>query len=144
MLFAATPAYLMRVFSCSAGLNTLLAGFTFYEDGLNRTLCLLTFLLKNNIMKQLITALLVLFLMNCTKSGDDTQPNNTGCAVEDKNPAVPAAVLNAFKALFGNTPVCEWKLRSDGTWRAHFSNKGVDWEATFSADGTLVKSERAS
>lgn len=54
----------------------------------------------------------------------------------------PAAVLNAFASLFGNAPVRQWKLRSNGNWRAHFLNNGIPWEATFTPDGTLVKSER--
>lgn len=62
---------------------------------------------------------------------------------EDRISTPPQAVLNAFVARFGNVPVREWKLRSDGTWRAHFTKNGVAWEATFKADGTLVKSERA-
>jgi hypothetical protein len=56
--------------------------------------------------------------------------------------APPAAVLSSFVALFGNVAVRQWKLRSDGNWRAHFMNNGIPWEATFRPDGTLVKSER--
>lgn len=55
--------------------------------------------------------------------------------------APPAAVVNSFISIFGNVPVRQWKLRSDGNWRAHFMNNGVKWEATFRPDGTLVKSE---
>lgn len=57
------------------------------------------------------------------------------------NAAPPAAVLNSFKLIFGNAPVKEWKLRSDGSWRAHFTFRGRAWEATFSVNGTLIKSE---
>jgi hypothetical protein len=53
----------------------------------------------------------------------------------------PPAVLSSFIANFGNVPVIEWKLRSDSNWRAHFLKNGVLWEATFTPDGTLVKSE---
>jgi hypothetical protein len=59
------------------------------------------------------------------------------------NAAPPAAVQAAFNANFGNTPVQQWKLRSNGNWRAHFMLNGVAWEATFTAAGVLVKSERA-
>ncbi|MBL0201998.1 MAG: hypothetical protein IPP81_18135 [Chitinophagaceae bacterium] len=55
----------------------------------------------------------------------------------------PAAVLAAFATNFGNTPVRQWKLRSGGNWRAHFTWNGMAWEATFTAAGVLVKSERA-
>lgn len=94
-------------------------------------------------MKRLWIALLIFSFVNCTKSTDDNTTQNNTCAVEDKNPAVPAAVTAAFKVAFGNVPVCEWKLRNEGTWRAHFFNKGVNWEATFTPDGSLIKSERA-
>ena len=57
--------------------------------------------------------------------------------------AVPDAVLQSFVAHFGNIPVKQWKLRSDGNWRAHFTLNGIRWEATFKPDGTLVKSEPA-
>jgi hypothetical protein len=56
--------------------------------------------------------------------------------------APPQAVLNAFATLFGNAPVRQWKLRSNGNWRAHFTLNGVAWEATFTPAGVLVKSER--
>jgi hypothetical protein len=62
---------------------------------------------------------------------------------DDGSAGVPTAVLQSFTNLFGNIPVQEWKLRSDGNWRAHFMNNGIAWEATFTPDGTLVKSERA-
>lgn len=61
----------------------------------------------------------------------------------DVKAAPPAAVLAAFTANFGNTPVRQWKLRSNGNWRAHFTWNGVAWEATFTPAGVLVKSERA-
>jgi hypothetical protein len=100
---------------------------------------------KSTIMKKIWIAILIFSIAACTKKNDDanTPPNATGCAVEDKNPAVPNAVTTAFKAKFGNIAVCEWKLRNEGTWKAHFFNKGVAWEATFNADGSLVKSEPA-
>lgn len=53
----------------------------------------------------------------------------------------PQVVVNSFISIFGDVPVIQWKLRSDGTWRAHFNNNGILWEATFSADGALLKSE---
>lgn len=71
-----------------------------------------------------------------TASGSGKNGNN-------QNTAVPQAVLQSFAALFGNVTVNQWKLRNDGTWRAHFMNNGVAWEATFTATGTLIKSEPA-
>lgn len=55
----------------------------------------------------------------------------------------PVAVQQAFTAMFGNVPVRQWKLRSNGQWRAHFLRNGRAWEATFSSTGVLVKSEPA-
>ena len=55
----------------------------------------------------------------------------------------PPAVLTAFKTLFGSVAVQEWKLRSNGNWRAHFLRNGRAWEATFTSAGVLVKSEPA-
>ncbi len=56
---------------------------------------------------------------------------------------VPPAVLAAFRQNFPTDNVYEWKLRNDGTWRAHFMRGSVKWEATFSASGTLIKVEKA-
>ncbi|MBS1743667.1 MAG: hypothetical protein JST81_11590 [Bacteroidetes bacterium] len=55
----------------------------------------------------------------------------------------PAVVVNSFRNIFGNVPVKQWKLRSNGQWRAHFLRNGIAWEATFTSTGILVKSERA-
>jgi hypothetical protein len=55
--------------------------------------------------------------------------------------AVPSAVLAAFRQQFANDVVYEWKLRNDGTWKAHFMRGTVKWEATFSATGSLIKVE---
>lgn len=78
---------------------------------------------------------------NSTSSSSSSATARSGR--DDRNAIPPQAVLNAFVARFGNVPVQEWKLRSDGTWRAHFIRNGVAWEATFTASGTLVKSEPA-
>jgi hypothetical protein len=55
----------------------------------------------------------------------------------------PPVVLSAFRVMFGNVPVQQWKQRSNNQWRAHFIRNGVAWEATFTSTGVLVKSERA-
>ena len=57
---------------------------------------------------------------------------------------VPPVVLNAFRNRFPNDNVYEWKLRNDGTWKAHIMRGSVKYEATFSADGTLLKFEQSS
>jgi hypothetical protein len=87
----------------------------------------------------LFSAALFFIAMNNTAGaatiGSNTASNFTVSATP------PAAVISSFHSLFGNAPVSQWKLRSDGTWRAHFTFNGTPWEATFSANGTLLKSE---
>lgn len=90
-------------------------------------------------------------LVSCAKervasdnsSSTQSSSSSASSGVDDKSVTPPAAVQNAFVANFGNAAVSQWKLRSDGTYRAHFMRNGVAWEATFSASGTLVKSEPA-
>jgi hypothetical protein len=57
---------------------------------------------------------------------------------------LPEVVLDAFRQRFPADNVYEWKLRNDGTWRAHFMRGTVKYEATYSAAGSLLKFERAS
>ncbi len=64
-------------------------------------------------------------------------------SVMDVKATPPAAVLAAFTANYGAAPVRQWKLRSNGNWRAHFTLNGVAWEATFTPAGVLVKAEKA-
>jgi hypothetical protein len=56
---------------------------------------------------------------------------------------VPQVVLTAFRSTHPNAVVTEWKLRNDGTWRAHYLKGTVAWEATYTAAGVLVKDEIA-
>jgi len=104
-------------------------------------------------MKKLFILLVTAAVMvSCAKervSDDSTGTASSSSSAsrggrEDNVRTPPQAVLNAFVANFGNVAVREWKLRSDGTWRAHFTRNGVAWEATFTVTGTLVKSERAN
>jgi hypothetical protein len=92
-------------------------------------------------MKKLLllsTAVLFLSMHNQVSATNSAQRHMVLFKVTQ---APPAAVLTSFNALFGNAPVTQWKLRSDGTWRAHFTLNGKPWEATFAADGRLLKSE---
>ncbi len=57
--------------------------------------------------------------------------------------SVPQAVLDAFRQRFPTDNVYEWKLRNDGTWKAHFMRGAIKYEATYTATGTLVKFEQA-
>jgi len=72
---------------------------------------------------------------------DDNQPKHSGN--DEKNTTVPAKVAAAFSQSFPGSVAREWKLTSDGLYKVHFSNKGVAWEASFSPNGALVKSQRA-
>jgi hypothetical protein len=84
-------------------------------------------------MKLLLAFIIAIVLTACAK--EKATNSTTNSSVED--------VANAFTAGFGSVTVTEWKLTSDGTYAAHFTNNGVLWEATYKADGTLVKSEPA-
>jgi hypothetical protein len=57
---------------------------------------------------------------------------------------VPQVVLDAFRQNYPTDNVYEWKLRNDGTWRAHIMRGSVKYEATFSATGVLIKFERSN
>ncbi len=57
--------------------------------------------------------------------------------------AVPQAVLAAFRQRFTTDNVYEWKLRNEGTWKAHFMRGTIKYEATYSPTGTLLKFEVA-
>ncbi len=56
---------------------------------------------------------------------------------------VPQVVLTAFRTRNPNDNVWEWKLTSNGNWKAHYARNGVQWETTFSASGIFIKEERA-
>jgi len=100
-------------------------------------------------MKKLIMILsIAVTVVSCTKQGlpNDNSASSSSTSqsgVEDKVATPPAAVTAAFVAKFGNVAVRQWGLRNDGTYRAHFTNNGIAWEATFTAAGALVKSEAA-
>jgi hypothetical protein len=98
--------------------------------------------------KLLMIATIAVILVSCAKENvgsgsSSTTASTSSSASEDRVGTPPPAVAAAFVATFGNVPVQQWKLRSDGTWRAHFTRNGVAWEATFTASGTLIKSEAA-
>ncbi len=109
--------------------------------------------LKCITMKQFILMMvLTATLVSCSKQrlpddnpsvSSSSRNGSSSSGTDDSSATPPAAVSASFKARFGNLSVRQWKLRNDGTWRAHFTYNGVAWEATFSADGTLLKSERA-
>ncbi len=55
--------------------------------------------------------------------------------------AVPAAVLDSFRAAFASDIVYEWKLTAEGTWKAHFMRDTIKWEVTLTAAGSIIKTE---
>lgn len=57
------------------------------------------------------------------------------------NAAVPQSIITAFRSTHPNDVVTEWSLRNDGTWKVHFIRGTVNWEATYTAAGALVKEE---
>lgn len=73
-------------------------------------------------------------------ANDDNQAKHNGN--DDRNITVPSKVLAAFNKAFPGAAVREWKLTSDGLYKAHFSKNGVAYEASYKSNGTLVKLER--
>ncbi len=55
----------------------------------------------------------------------------------------PAAVLNSFNLVFGNVPVRQWKRGNNREWIAVFVNNNRLWQASFTINGTLIKSGTA-
>ncbi len=77
-------------------------------------------------------------------AGFDDNGHQSSHSVICLDAPVPSVVLDAFRSNFPNDSVYEWKLRTDGTWRAHIMRGTVKYEATFSATGTLIKFERSN
>ncbi|MBG9377830.1 hypothetical protein I5907_16440 [Panacibacter sp. DH6] len=55
--------------------------------------------------------------------------------------AVPNGVLNAFRSVYPNDNVYEWKLTNENTWKAHFMRGSVKWEVTFNNSGSILETE---
>ncbi len=92
-------------------------------------------------MKKILAIILIAVAMaSCSKQTPATSNTNS---TEDRIATPPKTVSDAFVANFGNVAVTEWKLRTDNTWRAHFTNNGKAWEATFSSSGALLLSQPA-
>lgn len=92
-------------------------------------------------MKKVSVLAATMLAVLCAPAVNAASPALSALVKEIVRATPPAAVLNSFVSIFGNVPVRQWKLRSDGNWRAHFMNNGVAWEATFTPAGVLVKSE---
>lgn len=74
-------------------------------------------------------------------AGYDDSGHQHSHSVSCSSGAVPAAVLDAFRARNPNDNVYEWKLKTDGNWQAHFNRNGVKWETLFTPAGVFVKEE---
>jgi hypothetical protein len=77
-------------------------------------------------------------------AGFDDNGHQSSHSVICLDAPVPQVVLDAFRANFPADTVYEWKLRNDGTWKAHIMRNGVKYEATLSATGTVLKFERSN
>lgn len=77
---------------------------------------------------------------NVKRANDDNQPRHSG--KDDKSITVPAKVIASFNKLFPGSTVREWKFTSNSLYKVHFMRKGIAYEASFKANGTLVKVER--
>lgn len=71
----------------------------------------------------------------------DNTGHQSGHNISCASAAVPAAVLNAFRARHPNDIVNEWNQTNDGSWKAHFLRGTVKWEVLFSATGVFIKEE---
>jgi hypothetical protein len=72
----------------------------------------------------------------------DDNGNERSHSISCTDGPVPQAVLTAFRSTHPNDNVYEWKLRSDGNWKAHFMRGAVKWETTYTATGVFVKEEQ--
>lgn len=77
-------------------------------------------------------------------AGFDDSGNQTSHSVICTDGPVPQVVLDAFRQRFPSDNVYEWKLRNDGTWKAHFMRGSLKYEATYTAAGALLKFEQSA
>jgi hypothetical protein len=77
-------------------------------------------------------------------AGYDDNGHRSSHSVICTDGPVPQVVLDAFRQLYPGDLVYEWKLRNDGTWKAHIMRGTVKYEATFSASGSLLKFEKSA
>ena len=75
------------------------------------------------------------------ESSFDDNGHQTSHSISCISAAVPAVVLNAFRARYPSDNVYEWTLKNDGSWQAHFYRSTVKWEVSFSATGVFIKEE---
>ncbi len=104
-------------------------------------------------MKTVISFLIAMTVLttSCSKSGVDDSSVLTSRPGED-NPnggggnniaasAVPAAVMSVFNSRYPDASQTQWKLLSDGTYKAEFFRGASKWQVIFKADGTIIKEE---
>lgn len=77
-------------------------------------------------------------------AGYDDNGHRSSHSVICTDGPVPQVILDAFRQLYPGDMVYEWKLRNDGTWKAHIMRGTVKYEATFSASGSLLKFEKSA
>ena len=70
--------------------------------------------------------------------GSGNDDNNNG---GDHTNNVPDAVLSAFNSLYTDATNIEWKLLTNGNFKAEFFRSAVKWQTTFTPSGTVVKEE---
>ena len=77
-------------------------------------------------------------------AGYDDNGHRSSHSVICTDGPVPQVILDVFRQLYPGDMVYEWKLRNDGTWKAHIMRGTVKYEATFSASGSLLKFEKSA
>lgn len=71
------------------------------------------------------------------KNGEDNPNGGGGANVS----SVPSAVSTAFAARYSDATKVQWKLLSNGNYKAEFYRGTVKWQAIFTPAGVLVKEE---
>jgi len=101
-------------------------------------------------MKKILSLVIVaaVLLTSCTKQGPggdlanpQTFEDNVNGGGGSNTKSVAAAVLAAFNARYPDAARIQWKLLSDGNYKAEFFRGAVKWQATFSPTGSLLKEE---
>ncbi len=101
-------------------------------------------------MKKIVSLVVitVLLMTSCTKQGPGGDlvsqqgfEDNVNGGGGRNTTSVPADILSAFNARYADAVKIEWKLLSEGNYKAEFFRGAVKWQATFSPTGSLLKEE---
>ncbi len=63
-------------------------------------------------------------------------------AQDTHNVKAPEKVLSAFKAKFPEVKNAEWEMENETEWEAEFKINGVEYSASFDANGAWIETEQ--